>query len=241
VGFDVVPSDCLAKKLAEALPGAESLELAFSFGGAISRGTALTMWEHASSGGRARIDGQIVRVKHGWKVKDIPFKSKTRPAMTIPWGDVASAWHTTGIPNIAVYAALPRGQIRLARWFGWMSKLSAVPPISSLGRWLIGRRFRGPDEAARQKGRVEFWGRAEKKSGEHVEATMQTPDGYALTVQTAVECLRRALAGETSPGFHTPAGAFGADFIQQFPGVEIELRNTERGEEGGGRGEKEPK
>ena len=112
----------------------------------------------------------------------------------------------------------------MARWFGWMSKLAAVPPISSLGRWFIRRRFSGPDEQARQKGRVEFWGRAAAQDGRAVEATMQTPEGYALTAQTAVEILRQAAARRTPPGFCTPAGAFGAGFIEQFPGVTWQWR-----------------
>ena len=47
VGFDVVPSDSLAARLAAALPGATELTLAFAAdGGAWSRGTAKTMIEN---------------------------------------------------------------------------------------------------------------------------------------------------------------------------------------------------
>ena len=31
-----------------------------------------------------------------------------RPAVSIPWGDIATAWRSTGIPNIEVYMAVPR-------------------------------------------------------------------------------------------------------------------------------------
>ncbi len=50
VGFDVVPTDCLAALLAERLPGAQRLELAFAFTGLMSRGTAKTMLEAAALG-----------------------------------------------------------------------------------------------------------------------------------------------------------------------------------------------
>ena len=52
VGFDVVPSDCLAAMLAAALPQANRLQLAFT-AGAVSRGTAKTMIETIAHGGRA--------------------------------------------------------------------------------------------------------------------------------------------------------------------------------------------
>jgi short subunit dehydrogenase-like uncharacterized protein len=52
VGFDVVPSDCLARALAEALPGAVKLELAFQALGSMSRGTMKTMMEHVGHGVR---------------------------------------------------------------------------------------------------------------------------------------------------------------------------------------------
>src|SRR4029079_18299195 len=59
VGFDVVPSDCLAAILAERLPGADKLELAFTALDKLSRGTARTILEMLPKGGRVRMDGVI--------------------------------------------------------------------------------------------------------------------------------------------------------------------------------------
>ena len=110
VGFDVVPSDCLAASLAAALPAATELVLAFdSRGGRISRGTMRTMVENIDRGGAVRRNGKIISVPTAWDVREIPFDDRSRTAMTIPWGDVSTAFHSTGIPNIRVYfAASPR-------------------------------------------------------------------------------------------------------------------------------------
>ncbi len=225
VGFDVVPSDCLAATLARALPDASRLELAFAADGPISRGTALTTWEMLPHGGRVRRDGKIVRVPTAYKRQKIPFPQGRRWAMTIPWGDVATAYYTTGIPNVEVYLSLPRSVQRAASWFRWGLPLLAIPPISTLGRWWIKRRVTGPAEAQRQRGQAEFWGRVKDEQDQAAEATMVTGDPYALTILTAVTAAQRVLQGDTPPGFQTPAKAFGAEFILDFPGVAVNWRH----------------
>ncbi len=52
VGFDVVPSDCLAAMLADRLPNARVLQLAFTAMGGLSPGTTKTMLEAMPAGGR---------------------------------------------------------------------------------------------------------------------------------------------------------------------------------------------
>ena len=118
VGFDVVPSDCLAATLAQRLPTATHLQLAFRLIGTPSPGSAKTILESLPRGGRVRTAGRIVRVPIAWKSRDVPFRDGTRMAVTVPWGDVASAWHTTGIPNVEVYLAMPPAQIRGLSRFG---------------------------------------------------------------------------------------------------------------------------
>jgi short subunit dehydrogenase-like uncharacterized protein len=220
VGFDVVPTDCLAAMLSARLPGAVRLELAFAFGGGMSRGTAKTMLESLPEGGRARIDGRIERVPTGWKAMRIPFRAGTRWGMTIPWGDVASAFYTTGITNIEVYAAAPRSQIRIARTFRGALKLLRFAPLARFARWQIDRRAPGPDAQARVLERTSLWGRAVKPDGTNVSATLETLSGYQLTMLTAVEAVERVQAG-VAPGFSTPARAFGSEFILEFPDTDL--------------------
>jgi short subunit dehydrogenase-like uncharacterized protein len=227
VGFDVVPSDCLAAQLAAALPTACELELAFKAGLSISPGTAATMFRGLGDGGRVRKDGRLMRVPIFWKTKRIPFPSGDRQAVTIPWGDVASAFHTTGIPNITAYAVASASQIRALQRWRWLLPMTKLAPIQWLGRRWIKKHITGPDDDQRTKGNAEFWGRVTDSEGRVVEATLVTPEGYSLTVQTAVEIARRTLAGEVAPGFSTPAKAFGGQFIEQFDGVRIDWRRPE--------------
>ena len=144
VGFDVVPSDCLAALLHAQLPTATHLELAFMAGGGLSPGTAKTSLEGLPRGGRARIDGKIASVPTAWKSREIPFADGARWAVTIPWGDVASAYYSTGIPNIEVYMAMPPGQIRQLRRWRWLLPLLTLGPLQRFARRRIERTVKGP-------------------------------------------------------------------------------------------------
>jgi short subunit dehydrogenase-like uncharacterized protein len=218
-GFDVVPSDCLAAQLAAKLPDSILLELAFAGGSRISPGTAKTMLAQLGTGGRVRQDGRIVKVPSAWKTAEIPFPSRTRQCVTIPWGDVASAYHTTGIPNIQVYTAMPARLVRQLRRWRFILPLTRLPPVQWLGRKWIERNICGPSASEQASGRAEFWGRVTNREGQTAAATLVTPEGYALTAQTALEIVTRIVAGELRPGFWTPAKAFGAEFIDRFAGV----------------------
>jgi short subunit dehydrogenase-like uncharacterized protein len=231
VAFDVVPSDCLAAHLFAALPEATKLELAVSAGLSISPGTAKTIFAELGFGGRVRLNGQIVRVPAVWKTIQIPFPSGTRDAITVPWGDVASAFHTTRIPNIYVYMAISARKERSLRRWHWMLPMTRLAPIQWLGQRWIERHIKGPIESERAQVRSELWGRATTSEGDIAEATLVTPEGYTLSAQTALAAVRKTLACEVASGFSTPAKAFGASFIEQFPGVHFQWR-TRAGQEG---------
>lgn len=212
VGFDVVPSDCLAATLAAAMPDATELELAFySKGGGLSRGTLRTMIEGIHEGGAIRENGRIVKVPAAWRSKDIAFDCGFRHAMTIPWGDVSTAWHSTGIPNISVYVATaPRTVARMRR----MRPLLPIFAFTPLRRLLQGvaSRKQGPDALARQSASVHLWGQVSKPGAEPVTMTMRTVEGYRFTAESAVASVERILAGAVAPGAWTPSRAFGAGF-----------------------------
>lgn len=224
-GFDVVPTDLLAAHLLKRLPSATNLRLAFhAAGGTISRGTALTMVENAAAGGAVRRDGRIVRVPSAWRTREVGFGFGTEPVCvtTIPWGDVATAWHSTGIPNIEVYtgmSAAQRGLMVATRHIGWLLRSGIVQ--GALKR-AIRSRVTGPDDERRQRAVTFVWGEAEDDAGVRVESRMRTPEGYTLTAMTSVEIVRRALAGDAPAGFQTPSLAYGADWILDMAGVERE-------------------
>jgi short subunit dehydrogenase-like uncharacterized protein len=223
VGFDVVPTDCLAAMLAARLSGATHLELAFAALGGMSRGTAKTVLDTMPSGGRARIDGKITRVPAAWKAREIPFADRRRWAMSVPWGDVASAYYSTGIGNIIVYAAMPHRRIaRIEKW-RWAMPILSFGPVKAVARWQIDRQAAGPTDRERKEGKSQLWGRVRDAAGREASATMTTMEGYTLTAHTAVEAVRRVVAGGVATGFQTPSKAFGTEFVLEMPETSVEF------------------
>lgn len=218
VGFDIVPTDCLAAQLKLALPDATYLALAFTGSGVLSPGTAKTMLESLPHGGRMRIEGRITNVEPGGRTREIPFPSGTKLCTAIAWGDVAGAFHSTGIPNIETYTTLGSGG---GRGMKFLIPLLKLPPVMALGRWFIGRTIHGPDERELHEGRSEIWGEVKNAAGETRTATLITPNGYRLTVLTSLAAIERMLRGGIDVGFHTPSRAFGPGFIDAIEGVEF--------------------
>jgi short subunit dehydrogenase-like uncharacterized protein len=220
VGFDVVPTDCLAARLAAALPDATHLTLAFtSEGGSTSRGTMKTMVESLPYAGAVREDGRIVAVPLAMDARTFEFTCGSRWAVTIPWGDVSTAFHTTGIPNIRVYSGAPPSAIRRLRRLRPVLPLAGLTSVKRLAQWWIGRTVSGPDEEVRRTARVCLRGEVRNEAGDMRWATMETPEGYAFTALAAVECAMRVLDGAVQPGAWTPARAFGAELAFALPGV----------------------
>jgi short subunit dehydrogenase-like uncharacterized protein len=220
VGFDVVPTDCLAAHLKRRLPTATRLVLAFRSSGRLSRGTALTALEGIADGGLVRKGGVLTPVPAAWKTRPIDFgDGRTVPAITIPWGDVATAYHSTGIGDIEVYMAAPWGlrvTARLTRYVGWLLRQRAVQGWIARG---IRSGSPGPTEGERRANRCYLWGAVADPAGRTAVARQETPDGYDLTVQAALAAVSRVRAGQVTPGYHTPATAFGPDFVLELPGV----------------------
>lgn len=220
VGFDVVPSDCLAAHLARRVPNAVHLALAFRALGGASRGTLATMVANLGSPGAVRRDGKIVPVPQAWRTRRIDFgDGRLRDATTIPWGDVSTAFHSTGIPNIEVYMSMRPALRRAAiasRWLGPVLRSGVV-------RRTLAARVRrgppGPSQATRERGVSMLWGEAVAANGQRAEARLRGASGYALTAQTAVHLAAKALVGQTRAGFQTPSRAYGADVILEIPGV----------------------
>jgi len=218
-GFDVVPSDCLAAHLKSRLPSATRLLLAFQPVGGMSRGTATTMIENLHRGGLVRKGGVLTPVPPAWKTRSIDFGRGPRAAVTIPWGDVATAFYSTRIPDIEVYVAAPalaRLGLHLARWARPLLASAAVQSVLKAG---VRARAAGPSEAERALGKCFLWGEVTDEKGARAVSRMRTPEGYTLTARTAVACVEKALAGQAPAGFRTPSLAFGKDFVLGIEGV----------------------
>ena len=222
VGFDVVPTDCLAAHLKEKQPDAAYLELAIFGLGSISRGTALTQVEYLGEAGAIRRGGEITRVPSAWRTRRVDFGRGPTEVVSIPWGDVATAWHTTGIPNVITYAKLPGGMVNALKASRYASPLLRTQPAQAFMKTLIKELVDGPSAEMRAQGRSFVWGMARNEAGDAATARLEGPETYALTVQTALAAVQRTLDGDAAPGFQTPGGHFGPDFILDIDGTQRE-------------------
>jgi short subunit dehydrogenase-like uncharacterized protein len=225
VGFDVVPTDCLAVHLAEGMPDACRLDIAIAAIGKASAGTAKSALRGLLRGNLVRREGRLTAYPLGLGELQVPFPDRVRWAMPIPWGDLASAWRSTAIPEITTYAALPSSAIRSLQRFGWLANaaLPALRPLLArpflqhrLDAW-IARRIRGPDADERAAGRSFVWARVSNRQGDTHAAWLETAEGYHFTAMAAVAAVQRVHDGQLA-GAVTPAQAFGSDFVLAVPG-----------------------
>jgi short subunit dehydrogenase-like uncharacterized protein len=228
VGFDVVPTDCIALQLKEKLPDAIKLELAFAtIGGSLSHGTATTIAAKLGEGGAIRENGKIKKVTLGAKGMLVNFftgrgkMDKPLFVMNIPWGDVSTAYFTTGIPGIETYVGVSKKNwyfLKLQFLFNWILRAEFV-------RNKIKRKINslpaGPTDEQRAKASGLVWGRAANAAGNEVTAMLCGPEGYTITYHTSLLIIQKILNGQFRPGYQTPAKVYGSLFIAEVPGVEL--------------------
>jgi short subunit dehydrogenase-like uncharacterized protein len=216
VGFDVVPSDCLALHLKNRLPSATNLTLAFYGIGRMSHGTQATMMMNVGNGGAIRKNGEITSVPAAFKTREINFGQIKKLGVTIPWGDVSTAFYSTEIPNIEVYTIVPPTALqmmKMSRYVGW---LLATKPLQNLLQSKIPQG--GPSDEERENGKSLLWGEATDDNGNRVEARQQGVEGYTLTALAALNIAAKILDGNFKIGYQTPAKCYGADLILEIEG-----------------------
>ncbi|MCU4925342.1 saccharopine dehydrogenase NADP-binding domain-containing protein [Halobacteria archaeon AArc-dxtr1] len=232
VGFEVVPTDCLAAHLAEQLPDADELTLGINSQMTPSRGTIKTLLGQIGDDALVRRDGRLVPIALGSRGPEIDFGDGPEPTVIAPLGDLVTAAHSTGIDTVTTTVAIP-GPDWLGRLApepstaarfepvidGFAQLLDSRPAETVLGR-AINLLPEGPDGRELTTSEAICWG--EVRAGDHTERVLlRTPGPYALTAESAAAAAERALAGEASAGFQTPASAFGPDFV-------LDLARTER-------------
>ena len=224
VGFDVVPTDCIALQLKNKLRDATHLKLAFaSVGGGISHGTAITMASKIGEGGAAREEGKIVRKPLGQKGMWVQFGDKKLFVMTIPWGDISTAYFTTTIANIETYTAIPPKIYRVLKlqWtFNWLLRTGFIRNII---KNKIKAKPAGPSDEQRKYSNSFVWGEAVNASGLKVNAAISCYDGYTLTAHSSLIITKKILEQNFKPGYQTPAEAYGENLIMEVPGTKIIL------------------
>ena len=221
-GFDVVPTDCMAAMLKRDLPTATHLVLAFEAGGGPSPGTAKTSVEGLGAGGRARIDGVVTKVPLAWKVRTFERNGEQRSAMTIPWGDVYTAFVSTGIPNIETYMGVPPSSIKNVRRIRMFGPLLGLGFVQNFLKNQVAKKVRGPSEEKRKQSITTVWGEARDNNGNEIKKRMNTPNGYELTVTASLGIVQRLLEGEQPQGgYYTPSMLMGPEYVLSLPGVKL--------------------
>jgi short subunit dehydrogenase-like uncharacterized protein len=185
--------------------------------GRISHGTQATMTLNVGRGGAIRKNGEIVQVPAAWRTREIDFGEFTKTGVTIPWGDVSTAFYSTGIPNIEVYTVLPEENLRLLRLSRYIGWLLATKPVQNYLQNQIPEG--GPNEAERAKGKTYLWGKASDDNGNKVESRLTCPEGYTMTVLTALKIAEKILDGNFCVGFQTPAKCYGEDLVLEIEGT----------------------
>lgn len=225
-GFDVVPTDCIALQLKKLLPGAITLQLAFAtLGGGLSHGTATTMVTKLGQGGAIRKDGKIIRRPLGQKGMWVDFGIKKLFVMSIPWGDISTAYSSTAIPDIESYTGIPRKVyylLKLQFLFNWLLRTNL---IRNYLKKKINRRPAGPSDEQRNKAISLVWGRATDAAGKIATVRLSGPEGYTLTTLATLIIVQKVLSGNFLVGYQTPASAYGENLVMEIPEVQREIDN----------------
>lgn len=217
VGFDIIPTDCLAKRLSEKMPDAKNLKLGFlNKKGKISRGTWLTTLEFLGGTGLIRRGGKVVESEIGQYSIKLKKGKISFNGLSIPWGDVYTSYQSTKIPNAEVYLAVPFIVYQLRKIVIPFLKLFRIHFIKSIAANYIKNKLTGPDKHHRDSTKTYLWGSVENEKGEMIEEIHRVMEGYNLTAKGAAECAERVLNKLVQPGTYTPSMAFGSDFLDLF-------------------------
>jgi short subunit dehydrogenase-like uncharacterized protein len=218
-GFDVVPSDCLAAMLKEKMPEANKLEMAFTgLGVGVSHGTAATAVENLGKANLIRENGIIKEVPMGKLFKWVEFGPVKHHCISIPWGDVSTAFVSTGIPNITVYMGMPASMRKWMLLGNWIKPILRSNFVKKRLRKRLDKMPAGPNTEQRKNGKSYFWGEASDASGNKVSLRLQTSEGYTLTAISAVHIATKVLNGNLKTGFQTPSGAYGSGLVLEVEG-----------------------
>ncbi|MEQ8748054.1 saccharopine dehydrogenase NADP-binding domain-containing protein [Pyruvatibacter sp.] len=218
VGFDVVPSDCLAAHMKRRMPEAQRLEMGIAGMSNLSHGTAKTMVESISTGTRVRRGGAIVALSKPPR-RTMDFGSGESKAIGVGWGDVSTAYHSTGIPDITVYFEASKDMERMAGLGSAARWIMGTGPVQRFLKKQVERLPEGPTDEQRASSHAILIGEATDGAGNVVRTRLDTPEGYTLTAHSGLAIALRAANGDFEAGFQTPSNAYGADLILDFDGV----------------------
>lgn len=225
-GYDVVPTDCLALWLKQQMPDAQSLKIAFAIlNSALSRGTAINTVLKLGLPGLVRIDGKLVEEpvgKRGMYVQ-FPGLQKKLFTMSLPWGDLSTAYVSTGIPNIETYINMNKATWYFLKGQGAYNWLLKTQLVRGIANAIVKRQSPGPDQVTRDKTNTLIWAQVSNAKGATLTANMVVPEAYTLTALTALLITKKVLNKDFKAGYQTPATAYGSDLIMEIQGVKREI------------------
>lgn len=215
VGFDVIPTDCLASRLKDLMPDATHLVLGFDSKSGFSPGTAKTSLEGLSQGGRVRKNGEIIKVPLAYKTRKINFGAGEKLAMTIPWGDVSTAYFTTNIPNIEVYIPASPNLVKKLKRMNYIRLLLGLGFVQKLLKKRIEKSVKGPNEEQRAKLKTYVWGEVKNSEGQTKSLKIETDNGYTLTMIGGLKMIEHVLETKKS-GYYTPSTLVNNQLIDEL-------------------------
>lgn len=204
VGFDVIPTDCLASQLKTLMPDATHLVLGFDSKSGFSPGTAKTSVEGMAQGGKVRKDKEIIKVPLAYKTRKIDFGNGEKLAMTIPWGDISTAYFTTEIPNIEVYIPASPNLVKKLKRMNYIRSLLGLGFVQNFLKKRIEKSVRGPSDSQRAKLKTYLWGEVKNAKGEIKTLRLETSNGYTLTMTGSVKMVEHTLKTDKA-GYFTPS------------------------------------
>jgi saccharopine dehydrogenase (NAD+, L-lysine-forming) len=205
------------------LPDAVQLELAFRSAGGVSRGTARAAIEGMSAMSTCRVDGELVDAPRERRSMELRFGGQAVTGTAVSWGDVSTAYRSTGIGTIFVYTVVPRAVSALARTASTIRGIPVIGGIAQRALTASTRLLPNPSDTTLARTGSELWARATTADGRTVARRMSTPNSYALTADAVVAVARALAAGEIAPGVLTPSQALGPQFAQSLDGVTVDI------------------
>ena len=221
VGFDVVPTDCLANYVVSQVPHSQHLEIVVQALGmtSVTAGTMKSFLEMMPYGSRSRRQGRLVSQALGAGGRYVRLSSGEQYAIPISWGDLATAYYSTGVPNITTYMVVGRPVGMALRGLSPVLRgLSASPQFRRMAGGMIDRLFTGPSAQARLNDTAYVMASADDGAGTRKTAYLETAEGYQFTALAAIHAVEKTL--EYRPvGALTPAMAYGQDFVLEIDGT----------------------
>ena len=217
--FSIVVSDCLMARAVRRIPDVVALRIAGSSPAAVTRASLRSAINLTDADVIVRRHGSVERTPAGELSRGFNFGAGERISVAVSGPDVITGEQTTGIQNIETYIEAPLAS-RLALRAGGLASAVYGPAITrgalrSLSRWW-------PEPAPEQDAAVwrnavvvetvDRWRRTSRLG-------LRTIDSYEVTTRAAAAIAHRVAGGDHSPGFQTPAGLFGPEFVLDLGGV----------------------